>query len=223
MNKVHLIDCMKLMKTTPDKHYELAIVDPPYGLGKRVTTGAGKLKNRFANKSETPWDIAPTQEYFDELFRISRHQVIWGGNYFDLPPTRCILCWDKVQAWENFSQFELAWTSFDAPAQIFKYSTTQVSRESVKIHPTQKPIKLYQWVLSKYAKQGYKIFDSHVGSGSIRIACYDLGLDFEGCEIDPTYWQAQEDRFQEHISQGLLFETTEMVGTALMAGEAERR
>jgi len=204
---------MELMKSIPDKHYDLAVVDPPYGLGKRVTSGAGKLKNRFANNSDTSWDIPPTQEYFNELFRISKNQIIWGGNYFNLPPTRSILCWDKVQPWENFSQFELAWTSFDAPAQLFKFQATRVGRESKKIHPTQKPIALYTWLLSKYSKEGDTIFDSHVGSGSIRIACHNLGLDFEGCEINPTYWEAQEEKFKEHISQGNLFGTTRIASS----------
>jgi site-specific DNA-methyltransferase (adenine-specific) len=208
MNKVHLIDCMEFMKGIPDKYYELAIVDPPYGIGRdalhqdRLKKGSGKLKNRVIQTMNTSWDNnPPKQEYFDELFRVSKNQIIWGGNYFPLPPSRCIIVWDKVQPWENFSQVELAWTSFDGPAQLFKFD----NRAGGKIHPTQKPVALYKWLLKKYAKPNDKIFDSHVGSGSIRIACHGMGFDFTGCEIDKDYWQAQEERYNTHIQQSDLF------------------
>ena len=127
------------------------------------------------------WDFyPPSEDYFRELERVSKNRIIWGGNYFQLPPTRGILCWDKMQPWENFSQFELAWTSFD-----------------FKIHPTQKPIALYHWVLKKFAKQGDKILDTHLGSGSSRIAAYKMGFDFYATEIDKDYFQAQEKRFKK--------------------------
>ena len=190
-------DCMEGMGRYPDKYFDLAIVDPPYGLDKSSLNGSGKLKNRVLNKINTDWDIAPNEYYFKELFRVSKNQIIWGGNYFVLPPSRCIICWDKVQPWENFSQIELAWTSFDSPAQIYKYD----NRTGNKIHPTQKPIALYKWLLSKYAKQGDKILDTHLGSGSSRIAAYEMGFDFTGFELDKDYYEAQEKRYRNHIAQ----------------------
>jgi len=229
MNEVHKIDNMEFMPAIPDKYFDLAIVDPPYGIGadsfsngenlnradgwhrdnstakrlqkNRLNSGSGKLKSRMLNQSDCSWDIPPPPEYFTELFRISKNQIIWGGNYFDLPPTRCFICWDKLQPWENFSQFELAWTSFDKPARMIRLSNTGGRNKETKIHPTQKLIKLYKYLLKNYAKPGDKIFDSHVGSGSIRIACQDMGFSFEGCERAKDYWEAQEQRFQNHIKQ----------------------
>ena len=208
-SEVYNIDCMEYMKNIPDKSFELAIVDPPYGIGapkmgatpcqrknggNRLNSGGGKLKGRKLNTSNCEWDNEiPSKEYFIELFRISRNQIIWGGNYFPLPPSRCILCWDKIQPWENFSQIELAWTSFDSPAQIFKYD----NRTGDKIHPTQKPVALYAWLLNKYAKKGDNILDTHLGSGSPMIAAYKLGFDFVGCELDKEYFDAQEERFRK--------------------------
>ncbi len=221
------IDCLEYMKTCKDKQFNLAIVDPPYGIGadnfsngtkgswkstavkskkNRLNSGGGKLKNRKLNNSDCSWDFPPTKEYFDELFRISENQIIWGGNYFDLPPTRCIIFWDKLQPWENFSQFELAWTSFDKPAKKFAFSTRGGANSEVKIHPTQKPVALYKWILSNFAKEGDTIFDSHLGSGSSRIAAYDLGFEFVGCEISKDYFDLQEKRFKEHCCQLELFE-----------------
>jgi site-specific DNA-methyltransferase (adenine-specific) len=136
---------------------------------------------------------------------VSKNQVIWGGNYFDLPPTRGILIWDKLQPWDNFSQFELAWTSFDFPAGIFRYSNTGGANSEEKIHPTQKPVPLYIYVLNRCAKPGDRILDTHLGSGSSRIAAYNLGFDFVGCEIDKDYFEAQEKRFLSHSSQVNLF------------------
>ena len=186
------MDCMEYMKSISDKFFDLAIVDPPYGLDKKSTHGRGKLKNRCLNSGNIQrWDTRPSKEYFEELFRVSKNQIIWGGNYFNLPPTRCIICWDKMQPWPNFSQIEIAWTSFNSPAKIFKYD----NRTDDKIHPTQKPISLYAWILKNYAKSGNKIFDSHLGSGSNRIAAYKLGFDFYATEIDKDYFEAQENRF----------------------------
>jgi len=201
-------DCMDMMARYPDKFFDLAIIDPPYGIGapkmratpcqrrkgfNRLNSGSGKLKNRTLNISNCEWDNeTPSDEYFDELFRVSKNQIIWGGNYFDLPPCRCIICWDKIQPWENFSQIEIAWTSFDYPAQLFRFD----NRTGDKIHPTQNPTKLYAWLLKKYAKQGDKILDTHLGSGSSRIAAYKLGFDFYATEIDKDYFDAQEKRFR---------------------------
>lgn len=221
------MDCMEAMKRFPDKYFDLAVVDPPYGIGadnfkngagaskdggklystavkmkNRLNQGSGKLKNRLLNQSDCSWDSEPPKkEYFDELFRVCQNCIIWGGNYFNLPPTRGIIVWDKVQPWENFSQVELAWTSFDRPAALFKMCNTMPG----KIHPTQKPVELYAWIFQKYAKTGMKILDTHLGSGSSRIAAYDMNLDFFGYEIDKIYFDLQEERFQRHIAQQNLF------------------
>ena len=179
-------DCMEWMRAVPDKWYDLAIVDPPYQLPKDSSNGRGKLKNRVFNRGNIAerWDKKPSKEYFDELFRISKNQIIWGGNYFDLPSCRCFVCWDKCQPWENFSQVEMAWTSFDKPAKLFKRD----NRRDGKIHPTEKPIELYAYLLNTFANKGDKIFDSHFGSLSIGIACCELGFELDACEIDKEYY-----------------------------------
>lgn len=220
VSRVYLADCMDFMATVPDGFFSLALVDPPYGIDQpnqsnlkgfngrsdletrlnknRLTQGSGKLKDRVLNQSKCEWDNKPPDEkYFKELLRVSKNVIIWGGNYFPLPPTRCIICWDKVQPWENFSQIEMAWTSFDSPARIFKFD----NRTGNKIHPTQKPVQLYKWLLRNYAKEGDKIFDSHLGSQSSRIACWDGGFDFWGCELDPDYYRDGCKRFNNHIKQ----------------------
>ena len=151
ISEVNNIDCMEYLRQCDDGAFDLAIVDPPYGLDKSSTQGAGKLRGRALNEGHiSRWDEAPTQEYFSELRRVSRNQIIWGGNYFPLPPSRCIIVWDKVQPWENFSQVEIAWTSFDSPAQLFRFD----NRTGDKIHPTQKPVELYSWLLRKYGSGG---------------------------------------------------------------------
>jgi site-specific DNA-methyltransferase (adenine-specific) len=191
---------MVLMARYPDKHFDLAIVDPPYGMKQHGAKngGAGKLKNRaYNNGTIDDWDIAPTQEYFNELFRVSKNQIIWGGNYFDLRPTRCVLAWDKVQPWQNFSQWEMAWTSFGSPAQIFKFD----NRTGGKIHPTQKPVQLYKWLLERYAEKGNRILDTHLGSGSIAIACHEYGYDLTACELDKGYYDAAMERITKHTAQ----------------------
>ena len=193
LSKVYNMDCMRYMQSVSDKFFELAIVDPPYGLPKDSSNGRGKLKNRTFNKGHiADWDVAPAREYFDELFRVSKKQIIWGGNYFDLPPTRCFVCWDKVQPWENFSQIEFAWTSFDYPAKLFRFD----NRLGGKIHPTQKPVELYAYLLNTFAQDGDKVLDTHLGSGSSRIAAYKLGFDFYGCEIDESFFTSMDERFK---------------------------
>lgn len=230
-------DCMELMSRYPDKYFDLTIVDPPYGINApkmtmssnlnrkdmkggvstaqklkgRLNTGSGKLKNRLLNTSNIGWDNeVPSEEYFKELFRVSKNQIIWGGNYFDLPPTRGIICWDKIQPWENFSQFELVWTSFDVPAHMIRISNTGGANTETKIHPTQKPVKLYKKVLNKYAKPGDKILDTHLGSGSNRIAAFDLGFDFTACELNEQYYFNQEKWFKMHSAQLSIFNTEEV-------------
>lgn len=202
-NVAYNMDCMEYMRTLPDKAFDLAVVDPPYGLPKDSSNGRGKLKSRtfnFGNISR--WDVRPTADYFSELFRTSKNQIIWGGNCFELPPCRGFIVWDKLQPFPNFSRCEYAWTSFQWPSKLFAFD----NRYPGKIHPTQKPVELYAWIFSRYAKPGDKILDTHLGSGSSRIAAYDAGLDFVGCEIDPDYFTAQEDRYQRHIAQMSLFE-----------------
>ena len=218
MNTVHLGDNMEFMKTIPDNYYELAIVDPPYGIELK---GANVIKNKSDTNRvfNTDWDKSiPTEEYFDELKRVSKNQIIWGGNYFldYLGYCKAPIIWDKLNGDSMYADGEMAWTSKGLPRnlKIFKHQWCgcfkDSERKELKIHPTQKPVALYKWLLQKYAKKGDKIFDSHVGSGSSRIACYDLGYDFTGCEIDKDYWQAQEDRFNKHISQLSLFTPDEL-------------
>lgn len=194
ISDVSNIDCLEFMREFPDGFFEIAIVDPPYGLPKDSGNGRGKLKDRTFNKGHiSDWDVAPTKEYWDELFRVSKNQIIWGGNYFPLPPTRCVVVWDKMQPWENFSQVEIAWTSFEYPAKLFRYD----NRTGDKIHPVQKPIELYAYLIKTFCKKGDKILDTHLGSGSSRIAAYKMGYDFYGCEIDKDYFQASCDRFDK--------------------------
>ena len=148
------------------------------------------------------WDVAPSEDYFKEMFRVSRNQIIWGGNYFALPPTRCFLIWRKLTISENFTMAmcEYAWTSFNENAKVFECAP-QGKPGDPRFHPTAKPIALYKWLLSRYAKPGDKIFDPYLGSGSSRIAAWDMGFDFVGCEIDKVYFDLMEKRFQEHTKQ----------------------
>ena len=185
---------MEYMRTLPDKAFQLAIADPPYGLPKDSTHGRGKLKNRIINTGRIQeWDKAPSQDFFDELFRVCENVIIWGGNYFNLPPCRCFICWDKVQPWENFSQVEYAWTSFDHPAKLFRFD----NRTGDKIHPTQKPVELYGYTLSQFAKVGGVIFDPMMGSQSSRIAACKMGFDYVGCELDEQYFKSGCERFDK--------------------------
>lgn len=191
-------DCEEIA-SFPDKFWDIAIVDPPYGLKPESTHGRGKLKNRIINNgSIKQWDKPPSPEYFTQLFRVSKNQIIWGGNYFALPSCRCFCIWDKEQPFENFSACEYAWTSYDSPAKIFRLATTRTGE--VKIHETQKPVALYRWLLSEFAQAGDKILDTHLGSGSLRIASYDLGFDFWAWENNAEHYANQEKRFKEFLS-----------------------
>ena len=195
-NIVHNIDCMEGMKQFPDKHFELAVVDPEFGIG------IGKSHRLVTDKGlkAKSWDDKPIDmNYFNELFRISKHQIIWGGNYYSLPGNKHCIIWDKLQPESmSFGMFDYAWTSFDGANKMYRYS---VQKESNKIHPTQKPIALYDWILKNYSNPGDKILDTHVGSGSSRIAAHKAGLDFTGYEIDTEYWEAQEKRYNIFKSQ----------------------
>jgi len=200
------IDCMTAMAEMPDKAFDLAIVDPPYGIG-AGNMQMGKGKNKLWNRSN--WDTAtPTDEYFSELFRVSQKQIIWGGNYFSLPSTGGWLFWNKDRQKDvSFADGELAWTSFLNVLKEVKIRFDGfIGADDVRIHPTQKPIALYKWLLTNYAKDGDSILDTHLGSGSSRIAAYDLGFDFVGYELDKDYFEAQEKRFADHIAQPKLFE-----------------
>ena len=152
------------------------------------------------------WDVAPVDEYFDELFRVSEHQIIWGGNYFGLPPNRNFIIWRKKTISETFSMamVEYAWTNIEGNAKFFECAPQGTAR-SKRFHPTQKPVALYKWLLLKYAKPGDKILDTHLGSGSIAIACHDLGFDLTGYEIDKEYFEAAKKRLEAHQKQGQLF------------------
>lgn len=196
-SEVYNCDCLEYMRSLPDKHFDLAICDPPYQLKKSSVSGSGKLKNRTLNKHDMSWDIAPPPEYWQELFRISKNQIVWGGNYFPLAPCRCFVIWDKELVWENFSQCEMAWTSFDKPAKLFTASNRGGHIDKVNWHPTCKPIELYKYLLKTFAKAGDTIFDSHLGSGSSRIAAYQMGFDFYACEINKEYYDQQEERFRK--------------------------
>lgn len=200
------MDCMEGMKEFPDKYFDLAIVDPPYGLldaGMQTGGEKGLFANRaFKRTNIEKWDKAPSKSYFNELFRVSKNQIIWGGNYYDLPPCRCFIVWDKQQPFETFSQCEFAWTSFKKPAKIFTFD----NRYSGKIHPTQKPVRLYEWLLNKYAKPGDIILDTHVGSASSLIACHNMNHKYVGFEIDETYYQLAKERIDRETAQMNLFE-----------------
>ena len=198
-------DCMVGMGRFPDKYFDLAIVDPPYGLGNRLSDGGGKLKNTpmsvlYRNGSQ--WDIVPNDSYFVELFRVSKNQIIWGGNYFNLPPSRCMICWDKKQTMPTLSAWEMGWTSFDKPSKIFQRVSTDLNR----IAPTQKPVALYKWLLQNYAKPNDKILDTHVGSASSLIACHDMGFDATGFELDKDYFDKSTQRLDDFMRQPKLEE-----------------
>ena len=204
ISEVECCDCMDFMAKFPDKFFDLAIVDPPYGLDKRLESGGGKMRNTPFKKlyrEGNKWDKIPEAEYWNMLFRVSKNQIVWGGNYFPLPPTRGIICWDKKQALPTFSRWEYAWTSFDMPAKMFE----GVSTDNKRFHPTQKPVALYIWLLENYAKPGDKILDTHMGSQSSRIAAWKMGFDYWGCEIDPEYYAQGCARFEEERRQLSLF------------------
>lgn len=196
-------DCMEFMKDKPAKSYDLAICDPPYGI---------KIAD-WDNVSDRP-----TNEYFNYIFNYSNNQIIWGGNYFDLPKTQSWICWDKTYKYNqklNIAEFELAWCSLDIKAKFIRYtycgnfygfeSPSADYNKPKNIHPTQKPVALYKWLLTNYAKAGDKILDTHGGSMSIAIACWDLGFDLDIIELDKDYYDKAVERFERHINQKQLF------------------
>ena len=210
MIKITNEDNMLMMARYPDKYFDLAIVDPPYGInlanmnmGLGTSKKASKEKNRKWKSKD--WDNSiPTKDYFIELNRVSKNQIIWGGNYFDLGICNNFIIWDKeIPNGLSFSDCEYAWTSFSGANKIFRYSAYLNKNE--KFHPTQKPPKLYKWILDKYANQVDKILDTHLGSGSIAIACHDYGFDLTACELDTEYYNAALKRYNNHIQQIKLF------------------
>lgn len=192
---------MALMARYPDNYFELAIVDPPYGILNKTKRGGD---HKFNMEEYSQWDVKPNDKYFDELFRVSKNQIIWGGNYFSQIWLRSeynkgFIIWDKNQpeSLNNFSMAEMAWSSLDKPSKIFRYS---VRKNRNKIHPTQKPIDLYEWLLKMYAKKGDKILDTHLGSGTLAIACYNAGLSLTACEISETYFLKSLEKISEFVS-----------------------
>ena len=197
-------DCMEYMKTMPDKCVELALVDPPYELD-RFKRGSLRIDKSDKARNGLAWDIAPNDDYFNELFRVSKNQIIWGANNFNLPKSEYFIVWDKFQTVDNFASAEYAWTNCSIPAKVFRYSIHKVmqdrGKEFGKIHPTQKPIALYKWLLTNYARPGDKILDTHVGSASSLIACHQLGFQYWGFELDPDYYQAASERLERAKAQ----------------------
>ena len=203
MINIYNQDCLKAMKEMSDNQFDLAIVDPPYGIGagsKKFINGTSKTNKTYYKDND--WDIAPDKEYFIELQRVSKNQIIWGGNYFVefLKNFRCFIFWDKTIHGNSYADGELAWTSFDKVARYYRKNISQVTIEG-RFHPTQKPVTLYEWLLINYAKEGDKILDTHLGSGSIAIACHNLGYDLEGYELDKEYYDSALKIIKEHQSQ----------------------
>ena len=196
-------DNMALMARYPDNYFDLAIVDPPYGINAgKMTMGSGKHKF----KKGKDWDNSiPNDEYFKELFRVSKNQIIWGGNYFPLPLNNNWIIWDKLNPNLSFSEAELAWCSINKNVRVFKRYSAMEDEDGKKQHPTQKPILLYKYCLDKYAKQGDKILDTHLGSGSIAIACHDYNFELTCCELDKEYYDKATERIKNHVSQQKLF------------------
>lgn len=208
ISKTYNIDCVEYMKTISDKFFELAVCDPPYGIGINKTQLGNGKKKIFRGSSD--WDSKiPNKEYFTELFRVSKNQIIWGGNYFTeyLRPTGAWLFWDKGTGENDFADGELGWTSFNGTLRKITKSWVGANAkdESTRIHPTQKPIGIYKWILRKYAKPGDRIFDSHMGSQSSRIAVHEMGFDYYGCEIDPDYFRDGNKRFEVLKKRPIVF------------------
>lgn len=205
-SEVYNIDCVEFMRQYPDNYFSIGICDPPYGINAgNMTMGSGK--HRFAKKLN--WDKnIPDENYFNELFRVTQNQIIWGGNYFNLPLNNNWIIWDKLNPNLSFSEAEMAWCSIDNNTRIFKRLSTMPDIDGPKRHITQKPYALYKWILNKYCKGMVSVLDTHRGSDSNRMACYDFGIDFYGCEISEDYHKQSNDRFNTHIAQQKLFAPT---------------
>lgn len=210
MINLHNRDCMEALKEMQDNQFDLAIVDPPYGIGisGQKEVKKGKKSDRKFHK-EKEWDKEiPSKEYFTQLQRVSNNQIIWGANYFVKHLTKGSkgwIVWDKKQYGLTMSDCELAYSSFQKPTRVFLQNRVILQQEGNTIHPTQKPVKLYEWLLMNYAKEGDKILDTHLGSGSIAIACHNLGFVLEGFELDKEYFEAASKRLKEHQQQIRMF------------------
>ena len=204
--KLYNCDCMEYMKDIPDKYYDLCIVDPPYGI-ERFQKGSLRFDKKGKYSNGIKWDKIPSNLYFTELFRISKNQIIWGANNFILPPTEHFCIWSKHQTVDNFSSAEYAWVSMGLkiPAKVFDYSIHQHNQNKISDHPTEKPVKLYEWLLKNYAKPTDKILDTHFGSCSIGIACHNFGCSLDACEIDEEYFEGAYKRLRMHVRQLDLF------------------
>lgn len=202
------MDCMELMAQYPDKHFDLAIVDPPYGMARKMdgSGGAGRVMRKW--KRAEAWDVAPSGEYFNELFRVSKNQIVWGANNFweHLRSTTNFVFWHKYQPAPNFADGEFAWTSFSKTCKCYDHACFGAHGQDTggKIHPTQKPVKLYDWLLRNYAKEGDTILDTHLGSMSIAIACHYAGLHLTGSELDKDYFDAACERVKRETQQTTL-------------------
>jgi site-specific DNA-methyltransferase (adenine-specific) len=201
-------DNMELMARYPENYFDLAIVDPPYGIERfKKSFGDTRFKmDKRTAKNGIEWDTKPSKEYWNELFRVSKNQIVWGANNFVMPPSEYFCVWNKKQTVDNFATAEYAWVSMGLkkPSKMFDYSIHKHNHTS-KIHPTQKPVKLYEWLLMNYAKEGDKILDTHLGSGSIAIACHNLGFELTACELDKEYFEASIKRIENHVSQIRMF------------------
>jgi len=221
-SEVHNIDCLEFMKTLPDKFFDLAIVDPPYGIGedgsknKSRGLGIGSIKKKALGRSKDykPYSggdkTPPPPEYFTELYRVSKNQIIWGANHFLAKTSPCWIVWDKENGSNDFADCELAFTSFNTAVRKFTFKwhgmiQGDMKNKEVRLHPNQKPVALYKWLLQNYAKQGDKIFDSHMGSQSSRIAAYHMGFDYWGCELDKDYFNDGNKRFEREKMKQELF------------------
>ena len=204
-NQFICADCLDVMDEIPEKLFDLALTDPPYGLGDRLSNGGGKLKNspfRVLYK-ESKWnDILPEKQIFNKIFQASKNQIIWGGNYFELPPSRCMIAWDRVQAMPTLSAWELGWTSFDKPSKMFSCSSMDLNR----FHPTQKPVALFVWCLLNYSKPGDLIIDPFCGSGTTAIACHKTGRRFLCIDKDEEYIKMAKQRYSDLLLQTDLFD-----------------
>lgn len=216
LNTLYNEDCMQALKEIPDNYFDLAIVDPPYGIGysqsahKNSGQQYGKALAKKADYDFKDWDSSsPDKEYFEELRRVSKNQIIWGANHFisNMPyDSSCWIVWDKVNGTNHFADCELAWTSFDTAVRKFEFMWNgmlqgNMKDKEIRFHPTQKPVQLYAWLLNRYAKKGDKILDTHVGSASSLVACYRLGFDYIGFEIDKDYFEKAQKRLEVEQSQ----------------------
>ena len=206
-------DCMDYLKDYPDNYFDLCIADPPYGDASESSQQTRPLRfhggdrwNKYTNGKSVEWDIAPQKLFFDEIFRISRNQIIWGGNFFELPPTRCFLIWRKLTISERFSMAmaEYAWTSFNANAKVYEKAPQDPTGQ--RFHPTEKPLDLYLWLINNFAKDGDKILDPMCGSGNSLIACHRIGHDYVGFEINPQYYKKAKARLNDEKAMMNIFD-----------------